>query len=150
MSDGKGWLPQGAQHEEEIGDFTITRIGRTQYFVCYIKDIAMTGSDVTKQLPINFPHRILHIKLFHGDASKDANTDSMSSTFEVPKNSLRNFPYWQDQLWKDTAITCARKTRNFKENEGGVFGNRIWKLTLNTTNGHFVTARIKIQRLGRM
>ena len=144
-------FPEGSKEsEEEAGDFTKKRIGKTQYFVCYIKDITMLGLDVVKQLPINFPHRILHIKGLHKDSAHAVNTDNLALTFEVPQNAIPNFPYWQDQLWKDLFITDSRFTHAFKENEGGVFGNRIYKLTLNTTTTHLVTVRIKIQRVGRM
>ena len=132
---------------EKLGDFWMDRIGLTNYFVCYIKNIPMTGSDVTKQLSMPFAHRILHIKLYHGDANYDANTDNLACTFEVPQNALPDFPYWQDQLWKDLYIKDARRTHAFTENEGGVFDPRQWKVTLNTTNGHHVTIRVKIQML---
>lgn len=146
-----GGYPEGAREETgKAGNFSIQRIGKTEFFNYFIRDIPMTGAAVTKQLPIEFPHRILSIKLFHGDATKAASVVSMSATFEIPANSVSEFPYWQDKLWEDTTITCARKTRVFDENEGGVFGARFWRLSLNTTNGHYVTVMITVQRLGRM
>lgn len=143
--------PTGAlEHKTKREDFYAKRIGKTQYILYYLKDIAMTGSNVTKRFSIHQPHRILNLKLFHGDSNKDANTDNLEATLKIGKNSIGNFPDVEDILHENLIIDKAQYTYVFDENEAGIFQNSVYQLILNTTNGHYVTARLVVQIIGRM
>lgn len=132
---------------EPAGVWTFARYAHRKWKV-YIRNadnnrVAMTGSAVTTELHVDFPHRFGHMIFYHTDASGDASTDSLTITVRRPPNKISHPTRGSEDLYTgshtsaDTTVAVPRVDR-----EAGVY-----EVLLNTTSGHFVVPTVYLEEL---
>jgi len=115
------------------------------YITASPHSITMSGSDVTTQLHIDFPHRFLRIHLYHTSSAYAASTDALALTVERPVATVPTLARFTDQLFREYDITASKLIEVF--GEAFEYEECIWSIVLNSTSTDLVFLEIYVQLL---
>lgn len=106
--------------------------------------VTMTGSDVTKQLPVDSSHRLIRMTFFHSTSTYGRSTDNLLLRIERPAGTLTPLKF-VEYLFEEDLLTDAEITLIFGETYE--YEATIWKFTFNTTSGDLIFPVIYIQKI---
>lgn len=107
--------------------------------------ITMTGSAVTTEIPIHWPHRIVKIEMNHTDSSDDASTDAWDYKLRRTKGKLAGIGNMQSTILTVTNSAASEILETFGENYE--YRASTWDLVMDTTNTDRVYVELTVQRL---
>lgn len=134
--------------DEIHGEWTFKRIGKNIYKIYRTVAphcIAMTGANVTTQLPIPFPHRWIRLTFFHMNAAYAAITNSeLGITFKRTQASL-DPPHFEETVYFDEARTDPYITA--RAGETYEYEPSVYDLILLSNNTDLIQPVFYLQKL---
>lgn len=103
--------------------------------------ITMTGSDVTTELHIPFPHRFDRFLFYHVDSSNASNQASLDIL--IKRLPAKLHPNNFAEILNDSSHTSAKTTVVLPFS----YEASLWQISLNTTTTHFVYPIIYVWEL---
>ena len=135
------------QSKEIMGGWTFQRFARNIYKATRTTaphSITMTGSDVTTQLQIPFPHRILRMHCYHTDSAYAESDIPMAVILRRRVATVTPAKFSED-LFNEDNINVSKMTEVF--GEGFEYEAGIYDVILNTTSTHLIFPMFYIQKL---
>jgi len=133
--------------DEIHGVWTFKRIGKNIFKIYVTADpnsITMTGANVTTQLQIPFPHRILRMHLYHTNSAYAASTNALTIILRRSAGTLTPAKFVED-LFNEDGIIVSKVTEVY--GEGFEYEAGIYDLILNSTNTDLIFPIFYLQKL---
>lgn len=135
------------EHDLEINGWTFKRIGKNIYKIYRTVSpnaITMTGADVTTQLQIPFPHRLLRMHLYHTTSAYVASSGMLTVTLARRETTLTPERF-KENVFYESSIPASIITEVY--GEGFEYEAGIYELTLNTNSTDLIFPLFYVQKL---
>ena len=123
-----------------IADWETEYLGENRYRITPKADyIGQTGSQVTTEFIIRFPHKLIRLDFKHTDSSKAEATTTLSFSLQ----SMMKSGLWHD-IYENTGISVSDVSKIFDSKKRN-YPAQLYRILTNTTSTHRVYPELVVE-----